>query len=133
MSDAIIEEVPLEPLAAEPVTEENTVAEEAPAPKRGKGRPPGSKNRPKPAPPEPPPAAKTKPKPKASKKRTPVYEEDSEESSEEEQPPPKRRKRQPVAAPEVDRTQLAAEVLALLSETHAQRAAARRNNYRAWF
>ena len=129
MSDAIIEEVPLEPLVAEPVTEENTVAEEeAPVPKKNRGRPAGSRNKPKPAPP----TAKAKPKPKASKKRTPVYE-DSEESSEEEQPPPKRRKRQPVADPGVDRTQLAAEVLALLSETHAQRATARRNNYRAWF
>ena len=144
MAETIVE-VPLEPLAEEPVSEENTVVQEPP--KRGRGRPPGSKNKqpkatlPAPAPPEPPPAPAPKPKAKASasKKRSalarapraqPVYvqyEEDSE-SSEEQRPPRKR-----AAAPELDRTALAAEVLGLLSQTHAAKATARQNNYRAWF
>ena len=135
MAETIVE-VPLEPLAEEPVSEENTVVQEPP--KRGRGRPPGSKNKqpkatlPAPAPPEPPPAPAPKPKAKASasKKRKPVYvqyEEDSE-SSEEQRPPRKR-----AAAPELDRTALAAEVLGLLSQTHAAKATARQNNYRAWF
>ena len=135
MAETIVE-VPLEPLAEEPVSEENTVVQEPP--KRGRGRPPGSKNKqpkatlPAPAPPEPPPAPAPKPKAKASasKKRKPVYvqyQEDSE-SSEEQRPPRKR-----AAAPELDRTALAAEVLGLLSQTHAAKATARQNNYRAWF
>ena len=135
MAETIVE-VPLEPLAEEPVSEENTVVQEPP--KRGRGRPPGSKNKqpkatlPAPAPPEPPPAPTPKPKAKASasKKRKPVYvqyQEDSE-SSEEQRPPRKR-----AAAPELDRTALAAEVLGLLSQTHAAKATARQNNYRAWF
>ena len=135
MAETIVE-VPLEPLAEEPVSEENTVVQEPP--KRGRGRPPGSKNKqpkatlPAPAPPEPPPAPAPKPKAKASasKKRKLVYvqyQEDSE-SSEEQRPPRKR-----AAAPELDRTALAAEVLGLLSQTHAAKATARQNNYRAWF
>ena len=134
MAETIVE-VPLEPLAEEPVSEENTVVQEPP--KRGRGRPHGSKNKPKAALPAPPPpeplpapAPKMKAKAKASKKRRPVYvqyEEDSE-SSEEQRPPRKR-----AAAPELDRTALAAEVLGLLSQTHAAKATARQNNYRAWF
>ena len=94
--------------------------EEEPAPKK-KGRPPGAKNKPKP------PAPKSKPKPKAKVKKQPEYEE--YESEEEEQPPPRGRT-QPA---EVDRHQLAAEVLGLLQQQRYNQTTARRSHYASWF
>ena len=94
--------------------------EEQPAPKK-KGRPPGAKNKPKP------PAPKPKPKPKAKVKKQPEYEE--YESEEEEQPPPRGRT-QPA---EVDRHQLAAEVLGLLQQQRYNQTTARRSHYASWF
>ena len=93
-----------------------TIAEE-PAPKK-KGRPPGAKNKPKP------PAPKPKPK-KVKGKKQPEYE---EYESEEEEPPPRRR--QPA---EMDRHQLAAEVLGLLQQQRYNQTTARRSHYASWF
>ena len=95
--------------------------QEEPAPKK-KGRPPGAKNKPKPQ------AAKPKPKPKAKVKKQPEYEE--YESEEEELPPPRRRASQPA---EVDRRQLAAEVLGLLQQQRYDQTTARRSHYASWF
>ena len=95
------------------------IEEETPAAKK-KGRPPGAKNKPKP------PALKPKPKPKAKVKKQPEYE---EYESEEEEPPPPRR-RQPA---EVDRHQLAAEVLGLLQQQRYNQTTARRSHYASWF
>ena len=99
---------------------EHIPEEPAPTPKK-KGRPPGAKNKPKP------PAAKPKPKPKAKVKKQPEYE---EEWSEEEEPPPPRRRIQPA---EVDRHQLAAEVLGLLQQQRYNQTTARRSHYASWF
>ena len=75
-----------------------------------------------------PPAAKPKPKPKAKVKKQPEYEE--YESEEEEPPPPRRRASQPA---EVDRHQLAAEVLGLLQQQRYNQTTARRSHYASWF
>ena len=100
---------------------ENSTEELVPTPKR-KGRPPGAKNKPKP------PAPKPKPKPKAKVKKQPEYEE--YESEEEESPPARRRVSQPA---EVDRHQLAAEVLGLLQQQRYNQTTARRSHYASWF
>ena len=102
---------------------ENIEEEPAPAPplSRKKGRPPGAKNKPKA------PAPKPKPKPKAKVKKQPEYE---EYESEEEEPPPPRRRTQPA---EVDRHQLAAEVLGLLQQQRYNQTTARRSHYASWF
>ena len=124
---ATIEEIPLD--NQETVQETQDIAEETqdiaeenvepPAPKK-KGRPPGAKNKPKPAPKQ---EAKAKPKPKP--KRKPVVEEEEyEESSEDE---PQRR------VPNIDRHQLASEVLGLLQQQRYNQANARRNHYASWF
>ena len=130
---ADIQEIPLEPEAAtekgdseiqdnEPEQENIApVAEDIP-PKRGRGRPPGAKNKPKAPPPRPPPA----PKPKAVRKRKPPppeYEEESSEDSDE-----GRYRRQ-----QIDHQQVAAEVLGLLSAQRQQRTTARRNHYASCF
>ena len=81
-----------------------------------KGRPPGAKNKPKPKPPAPKAPPKAKPRPKK-----PVVEEEYESSEEE----PRR--------PEIDRNQLAAEVLGLLQQQRHNQATARRNHYASWF
>ena len=91
--------------------------ETPPAPKR-KGRPPGAKNKPKPPAP--------KPKPKAKVKKQPEYE---EYESEEEEPP----RRRSTQAAEVDRHQLAAEVLGLLQQQLYNQTTARRSHYASWF
>ena len=124
---ADIEEIPLNQTEntehiPEEVQDNEEIAEnipEEPAPKK-KGRPPGAKNKPKP------PAPKPKPKPKAKVKKQPEYE---EYESEEEEPPPPRR-RQPA---EVDRHQLAAEVLGLLQQQRYNQTTARRSHYASWF
>ena len=95
------------------------IEEETPAAKK-KGRPPGAKNKPKP------PALKPKPKPKAKVKKQPEYEE--YESEEEEVSPPRRR--QPA---EMDRHQLAAEVLGILQQQRYNQTTARRSHYASWF
>lgn len=142
MADAEVEiqEVPLEDLAQPAISEDNTteiaeqVTENAPAEpapvKRGRGRPKGSTNKPKAAPP----ATKAKAAPKKARPKTkpePVYEEESESSGDPETPPPRAR-RHAAAAPNLDRAQLAAEVLGLLSRQRVDRVAARRNTYARW-
>ena len=131
---ADIQEIPLEPPEAlvekgEENTQNNgdieediTRAQVDIAPKRGRGRPPGAKNRPKAPPPRPPPA----PKPKAVRKRKPPPPEYEEESSEDSDEGPYRRQ-------QIDHQQVAAEVLGLLSAQRQQRTTARRNRYASWF
>ena len=124
---ADIEEIPLDQTEntennQEIIQENEEIVESIPAepaPKK-KGRPPGAKNKPKA------PAPKPKPKPKAKVKKQPEYEE--YESEEEELPPPRRR--QPA---EVDRYQLAAEVLGLLQQQRHNQTTARRSHYASWF
>ena len=129
---ADIEEIPLEPEAptekGDSEIQDNEAENEniAPvaediAPKRGRGRPPGAKNKPKAPPPRPPPA----PKPKAVRKRKPPppeYEESSEDSDE-----------GPYRRQQIDHQQVAAEVLGLLSAQRQQRTTARRQRYASWF
>ncbi len=102
---ADITEIPLE---AEELTEnvqENTENnEEKTAPKK-RGRPPGAKNRAK-APPPPP-----IPKPKAKKKPIKKVEYETESESDEEPPPPRRSRREPETVGQMDRHQLASDVL----------------------
>ena len=129
---ATIEEIPLDnqetaqdiPETVEETqdNQEETVAE-PPAPKK-KGRPPGAKNKPKAPPPKasPPKASAPKPKPK----RKPVIEEEEYEESSEEDEPQRR-------VPQVDRHQLASEVLGLLQQQRYNQANARRNHYASWF
>ena len=104
---------------------EETVAE-PPAPKK-KGRPPGAKNKPKPEPKAPPPTPKAAPKPapKPKAKRKPVVEQEEYEESEEEF--------EPRRVPEVDRHQLASEVLGLLQQQRYTAATRKANHYRSWF
>ena len=127
---ATSEEIPLDnqetvqetqdiPEETQDIAEENV---EPPAPKK-KGRPPGSRNKPKPEPKAPPPKPAPKPKPKP--KRKPVVEE--EYDSEEEEYQPQRR------APELDRHQLASEVLGLLQQQRYHQATRKANHYRSWF
>ena len=147
MAGADIQEVPLDSEAPPTISEENTVEtspENAAPAKRGRGRPPGAKNKPRPptepAPPSQPvhatPKAKQKPKVKAKAK---AYAPASESESSEEEVPPARRARRPhassasVANPEMERAQLAAEVLSLLQRQHVARASARRHTYASWF
>ena len=126
---ATIEEVPLDNQETaqdipENVEETQDIAEETvaepPAPKK-KGRPPGAKNKAKPkAPPPTPKASAPKPRPK----RKPVIEEEEyEESSEDE----------PQRVPQVDRHQLASEVLGLLQQQRYNAATRKANHYRSWF
>ncbi len=134
---AEIEEIPIEP--GEPTDnieevakkgddiQENTVD----IPKKGRGRPPGAKNKPKPAP-------KPAPKPKPKAKKKPLeYEAEYEEvgESEEEEVPQPRSRRPPRAArpPELDRHALASEVLGILQQQRYQRTNARRSHYASWF
>ncbi len=125
MADII--EIPLE---AEELTEnaqeitENT--EEKPAPKK-RGRPPGAKNRAKAPPPAPPPT----PKPKAKKKPIKKVEYETESESDEELPPPRRSRREPVG--QMDRHQLASDVLTILQQQRFDKSNARRNHYSSWF
>ncbi len=122
-----IEEIPLEPQEIEEKPQElQTIIEEQteniePVVKKGRGRPPGAKNK-----------AKAKPKPKPKK---PVeYEEEYGMSEEEEAPPPPRRRARPVQQPqELDRRALAAEVLGILQDQRYQRTSARRSHYASWF
>ena len=130
---ADIEEIPLEPEAPTEKGDEEIqdneaekeniapVAEDIPA-KRGRGRPPGAKNKPKAPPPKPPPA----PKPKAVRKKKPPPPEYEEESSEDSDEGPYRRQ-------QIDHQQVAAEVLGLLSAQRHERTMARRNRYASWF
>ena len=132
---ADIEEIPLEPEAPtekgdseiqdnEPEKQNIApVAEDIP-PKRGRGRPPGAKNKPKAPPPRPPPA----PKPKAVRKRKPPPPEYEEESSEDSSDAAPQYRRQ-----QIDHQQVAAEVLGLLSAQRHERTMARRNRYASWF
>ena len=132
---ADIQEIPLESEA--PVekgegnnqNDEEIAADIAPvaediAPKRGRGRPPGAKNKPKAPPPRPPPA----PKPKAVRKRKPPPPEYEEESSEDSSDAAPQYRRQ-----QIDHQQVAAEVLGLLSAQRHERTMARRNRYASWF
>ena len=128
---AEIEEIPLDNVETtennqdliEDNTENTQAIIEEPAQPKKKGRPPGAKNKPKPAP-----APKPKPKPKPKYKKK-VEHEEYYESEEEEEPPPPRR-RQPA---EVDRHQLASEVLGLLQQQRYNQTTARRNHYASWF
>ena len=96
---------------------------ETPAPKK-KGRPPGARNKPKAPPPTPKPAPKASaPKPKPPKRKPVIEEEEYEESSEDE----------PQRVPQVDRHQLASEVLGLLQQQRYNQANAKRNHYASWF
>ena len=134
---AAIEEIPLDNRGSaqdiqETVDETRDIAEEAvaepPAPKK-KGRPPGAKDKPKPEPKAPPPTPRAAPKasaPKPKPKRKPVVEEEDYESEEEEYEPRRR-------VPEVDRHQLASEVLGLLQQQRYNAATRKANHYRSWF
>ena len=123
---ADITEIPLE---AEELTEnvqENTENnEEKIAPKK-RGRPPGAKNRAK-APPPPP-----IPKPKAKKKPIKKVEYETE-SDEDEEPPPRRSRREPEAMGQMDRHQLASDVLTILQQQRYDKSNARRDHYSSWF
>ena len=136
---ADIQEIPLESEAPvekgegknqndEEIAEDIAPAQEDIPPKRGRGRPPGAKNRPKKPEPKPPPPA---PKPKAIRKKKPPppqYEEYSSESSEYEAP-----RQRSTRDLQQERQALAGEVLGLLSAQRNQRSVARRNHYASWF
>lgn len=136
-AESEIQEVPLEPVAEAQISEENTTeieepTENEPPPIKKRGRPPGAKNKPKQ---EPKPQPKAKPKPKAKRAVQPYAQEESESSEEEPQQVLQRPRaqRRAAAPPELDRTQLAAEVLGLLQQQHVAKASARRRTYASWF
>lgn len=109
---AVISETPPPMQEVEEEGEEAEEAEEAvevaPPVKRGRGRPPGAKNRQKPVPEEsapltPDPEPLTLPIKKRAKKRAAVYIA-SEESADEAPPPPRKKRSEPIPAPDSPRT-----------------------------
>ena len=121
---AEIEEIPIES-ADIPENIQEDIQEETPnpenIPKKGRGRPSGSLNKPKPAP-----KVKAKVKAKVKVKAKPqeyIYE---ESESDEEEP----RYQQPVT---LDKRALASEVLDILQQQRYQRTNAKRNHYASWF
>ena len=132
-----IQEIPLD--APAEIEQTESIPENADPPKRGRGRPAGSKNKPKePKPPEEPVRQEPKPKPaqKSKPKRKPPVTYESESSEQEDSPPPSRSRRRTAQSAEVenyDPNAIAAQVLGLLQHQHLTKVAARRNHYAGWF
>ena len=138
---AEIQEIAIEPEGAPEATPEiereiptNTadIPNNSDPPKRGRGRPTGSKNKPRERAPPPAPKKQAAPKPRP-KKKEPLYAADEEESSEEETPPPRTRRGRATTPEPLDRAALAADVLGLLQQQKYARGSARRNHYASWF
>ncbi len=136
MAEAEIVEIPIAEIDAEDPPAQPETVEPAPQAKK-RGRPKGSKNKKEEAP------AAPKPRKKVKIAAPPS------ESEEEEEPPPKRRRAaaprphgsiaaglqssHPVVYEPPDTRAIAAEVLTMLSNRHADRSAAKRDKYRSWF
>ncbi len=124
MAEAEIVEIPIAEIDAEDPPAQPETVEPAPQAKK-RGRPKGSKNKKEEAP------AAPKPRKKVKIAAPPS------ESEEEEEPPPKRRRaaapQPPVVYEPPDTRAIAAEVLTMLSNRHADRSAAKRDKYRSWF